>query len=193
MIKQIKIYNRFNMDMFARTGGLNFPYHNRKWNLISIYGCGDPELLTPEVKRVFNGMGCRDFLSLDFWDITPDWISKRARPSEWEDAILFNKEHASQVLAFLRKLQKDKEDSILVAHCHAGISRSGAIGTFACDYCGLDYTDFIKENSCIMANPYVLKVLQSTTRKKPVNGWHDGFDFTNEGGILIPPWYNGKE
>ena len=176
------------MDMFAQTGGLNFPYHDRPWNLISIYGCGDAELLTPETIKVFEGMGCESFLSLDFWDITPEWITKRNDPSEWDDAILFNKDHANQVLSLLRKLQKEKEDSVLVAHCHAGISRSGAMGTFACDYCGLDYNVFIKDNSCIMANPYVLKILQNSTRKKPINGWHNGCDFSDEGGILMPPW-----
>ena len=107
------------MDMFARTGGLNFPYHDRPWNLISIYGCGDAELLTPETTKVFEEMGCENFLSLDFWDITPEWIAKRNNPDEWDDATLFNKDHAHQVLSFLRKIQKEKYDSVLLAHCHA--------------------------------------------------------------------------
>lgn len=72
----------------------------------------------------------------------------------------------------------------MIVHCHAGVSRSGAVATFSCDYCGLDYNEFIKGNRFIMANPHVLDVLRKKTRKNPVNGWHDGID---EGGI-IPPW-----
>ena len=68
---------------------------------------------------------------------------------------------------FLDVIQKDEEDSILVAHCAAGISRSGAIGTFACDYCGLDYNEFIGSNSNIMANPHVLRVLSNVAGMTP--------------------------
>ena len=53
---------------------------------------------------------------------------------------------AKQIINFIDKAQEDENDSVLVVHCQAGISRSGAVGTFACDYCGLDYNRFIKEN-----------------------------------------------
>ena len=179
------------MDMFAYAEGFNFPHKNELWNLISIYGCGDPELLTQKTKNIFSEIGCRHFLSLDFWDITPEWFIGKDK-SISNDAILFDRSHASQILAFLRKIQKEKEDSVLVLHCHAGISRSGAIATFSCDYCGLDYNKFIKKNNHIMANPYVLEVLWNLTRKKPLHGWHDGIDPVRPGTILVPPWAQTK-
>jgi len=182
MIKEIKIYSRFHISNFAITGGINFPYVGKKWNLVSIYGCGDEELLTLKNKNIFQDMGCENFLSLDFWDITPGWIENSS--FEEEDVILFNKDHASQVVSFIDDLQKDDEDSILVAHCHAGISRSGAIGTFACDYCNLDYNAFMKSNSFIMANPHVLETLHNVTGKDDIK-WHNGWDDNCD---VMPPW-----
>ena len=156
------------MDNFARSGGLNFPYSDQLWHLISIYGDGDGELLTEENKDVFHNIGCRRFLSLSFWDIT----SREHHPQ----GILFRKTQAKEVVEMIKAIQEEKEDSILIAHCSAGISRSGAIGTFACDYCGLDYQEFIKENRYIMANPLVLKLLREEAGITPSFEWHDGVE-----------------
>ena len=168
MIKKIKIYNRFCMDNFARTGGLNFPYTDKLWHLISIYGDGDGELLTDDTKEIFSDLGCKHFLSLNFWDIT--------NQVDYPSGILFHKGQAKKVIAMIKTIQEEKEDSILVAHCQAGISRSGAIGTFACDYCGLDYGEFLKENPYIMSNPQVLRLLRNEAGMNPTFEWHDGID-----------------
>ena len=88
MLKEIKIFNRFYMDSFAKTGGLNFPYKDKRWNLISIYDF-DNEYVTPQVKSILSELGCRDFLSLDFWDLTDDIITKVRK--KYPEAILLLK------------------------------------------------------------------------------------------------------
>ena len=79
---------------------------------------------------------------------------------------------------------QDSSDSVLVVHCSAGISRSGAIGTFACDYCSMDYNVFIQNNIYIMANPYVLSVLRKGAGMIPA-GDHDGIDKDLSEGVVI--------
>lgn len=166
MIKEVKIYNRFNMDVFVHTGGLNFPYTDRPWYLISIHTDDDP-LLTDVNQNVFKEMGCRSAISLKFWDITD---TDAARISQQhgaqaekfkKDMVLFSTEQAKTVIGFLSSCNQDDEnDGILIVHCDAGVSRSGAVGTFAVDFFNLSYEDFIKANPYLRPNYYVLRILR---------------------------------
>ena len=70
-------------------------------------------------------------------------------------------------------------------HCNAGISRSGAIGTFANDYCGMNYSEFLKNNPYIMANSYVLRLLRRESGMTPDFSWNDGVDHNKQEGIII--------
>jgi predicted protein tyrosine phosphatase len=121
------------------------------WALISIYG--EKELLTFSNQEVLKELNCQDFLSLQFHDIT---IEERK-------LVLFNEQHANWIINFLDDI-KDKVDHLIV-HCAAGISRSGAIGLFACRYFELDQKQFFKENF-IMPNPHILKVLNKVSNKE---------------------------
>jgi len=44
----------------------------------------------------------------------------------------------------------------LLVHCDAGISRSGAVATFASNYLNIDFQD-----EYIKPNPYVLRILNN--------------------------------
>ena len=126
----------------------------------------------------------RETLSLNFWD-----IDRKSSPN----GLLFHKGQAKKVVDFIDDIQKENDDSILVAHCHAGISRSGAVGTFACDYCGLDYDEFLSENKYIMSNPHVLKMLATQSGKPDSFKWNDGIDHDeNNEFIILPPWAQKK-
>lgn len=46
-----------------------------------------------------------------------------------------------------------------IVHCEAGISRSGAVGTFICDISKTNYQDFMRENPHIYPNSRVLRML----------------------------------
>ena len=167
------------------TGGLNFPYVDQPWNLISIYG-DDGKYLVPSVKKTLREMRCRHFLSLNFWDITDSQYNRVKK--KHSGAILFNKDQAQQVVDFIDVIQSEEEESALVAHCSAGISRSGAVGVFACDYCKLDYNKFMKDNPYLMANQHVLRLLRETAGMTPSFVAHDGIDKEEyELGTIIMP------
>jgi len=176
MIKEIKIFNRFNMEMFVRMDGLNFPYKNRPWHLISIHS-GDI-FASPFVENKLKSMGCMDILSLEFWDVTPRDFENTKR--DYSEAVIFDRKHARDIIDFITEANKLLADSALVLHCHAGISRSGAVATFACDFIGLDYVEFIRYNSNIFANPHVLRTLREEAGMVPVFKAHSGITLPGE-------------
>jgi predicted protein tyrosine phosphatase len=128
-----------------------------QWRLISIYGQDNGELIKNGVKEILSGLGCEKFLSVHFADITSDLYPRIVK--RYPDIVLFNKEHARLIIEFIEEAHNDKDPLTMVVHCHAGISRSGAVGTFACHLAGLNIKGFSYYNSNILPNPYVLEVL----------------------------------
>jgi len=119
---------------------------NKTWALISIYSI--KELIsTPQRIQNLKEIKCIDYLSLKFSDIE----------KEMEGEILFNEHHAKKILYFINKI-KDKAE-ILIIHCEAGISRSGAVGLFLCRAIGLNEGLFWLWNPRIYPNNHVLDVL----------------------------------
>ena len=84
------------------------------------------------------------------WDNDPNYLGP----------IAFTEEQGKQLLEFI-DLNKNKEQCIV--HCSAGISRSGAVGTFINDYLGLDYKIFRQTNPQVQPNPLVLRTLKNLT------------------------------
>lgn len=84
----------------------------------------------------------------------------------WEDdgnyygAKAFTEDQAKQILEFINK---HKEAKKCLVHCSAGISRSGAVGTFINDYFKNDYFQFKTRNPYIHPNGLVLRTLKSLT------------------------------
>lgn len=68
---------------------------------------------------------------------------------------------AEELVSFIVK-HKDKKSCIV--HCSAGISRSGAVGTFINDIYGVKYDEFIKNNPYIQANVHVYSLLKKAYR-----------------------------
>ncbi len=168
MINEVKVYSRYHIENFVRNGGLNFPYTNRPWYLISIYSEDMDIFLTKYNKKAIKDMGCKQALSLKFWDITDKQAKEFKSKDLYDNAVLFNIQQAELIIGFiLSSNQDDESDGVLVIHCDAGISRSGACGTFAVDFLNLDYESFIKKNNYLMPNPYILRVLRKTARMTP--------------------------
>jgi len=94
---------------------------------------------------------------LFFDDVTED------TKLNWGTAKAFNKEQGKIVLEFLNKI---KDRDTLIVHCHAGISRSGAVGQFAADYFGLDYKEFRNLNPHIHPNSTVTRILRELAREQ---------------------------
>jgi len=173
MINEVKIYNRFNIENSINTGGLNFLYMGRPWYLISIYTDGNI-LLTKKNKEIIKEMGCRSSVSLSFWDVTDKQASEISKSTSkhskklMEKMTLFSIEQAETIIGFITLCdQDDEEDCVLVVHCDAGISRSGAVGTFAVDFLHLNYQDFTKNNPYLRPNYYVLRVLRNMAGMTP--------------------------
>lgn len=181
MIKAIKIYNRFQMENICINHDIKSLYHEKPWDLVSIYA-DEPELLTEANKDILRSMGCRKFLPLNFGDITETQYARTKLTHP--EMLLFTEEQAQLVVDFIKGINEQEEDSILLAHCSAGISRSGAVGTFACDYCNLDYNEFMKQNPYIKSNAYVLSLLKRKAGMVPSFEWHDGIDHAVYKGII---------
>lgn len=78
-------------------------------------------------------------------------------------AKAFTTTQAEELFDFINK-HKDKESCIV--HCAAGMSRSGAVGTFINDYFGGDWFEFKKLNPHIHPNSLVLRLLKRVLAEK---------------------------
>lgn len=75
----------------------------------------------------------------------------------------FSYGQARQILHFVQANAHRKK---CLVHCAAGISRSGAVGTFINDYFRGDYTDFKKRNPYIHPNGHILAMLNQVAREQ---------------------------
>jgi len=124
------------------------------WSLISITTTKDETIVD---KDKLKKKGCKDYLECVFSDVT---LEEYNRLSKHEDITLFSKECALRIIEFIDR-NKDRVDT-LVAHCDAGISRSGAVGLFANRFLGLDEKNFRKDNN-VLPNVFVLNTLMETS------------------------------
>lgn len=136
------------------------PFHS--WSLISVTNTKEDSLTGNEKIRLKTILHCNDILQLQFGDFEPgkyyNTFTDRTEPVP--ERVLFNKKQAQEVIDFVNILQKKEEQETLVVHCMAGISRSGAIGTFINDILGLDLSTFLRNNPHTRPNSYVLKTLR---------------------------------
>lgn len=97
-------------------------------------------------------------LNLTFCDIAPEDVPEDQRqryPSMSPD-------DAVAVVNALKRWHQMELRGNLIVHCHAGISRSGAVGTFANELLGLNSEQFQKAHPWIDPQPYVLNLLRVT-------------------------------
>lgn len=75
----------------------------------------------------------------------------------------FTQEQAKEIVDFLEE-QHGKQKCFL--HCAAGVSRSGAVGTFVNDFFGADFFEFQKNNPYVHPNGHVLRTLKREFMKR---------------------------
>jgi predicted protein tyrosine phosphatase len=68
----------------------------------------------------------------------------------------FTIEQAKIVFNFIKN---NEDKTTFIIHCSAGISRSGAVGTFINDYFRQSYFEFLEKNPHILPNGHVLRLL----------------------------------
>jgi predicted protein tyrosine phosphatase len=62
-------------------------------------------------------------------------------------------------------IMKHKDRKLCYVHCGAGISRSGAVGSFVQEISDTNYEEFKRMNRHIAPNPYVLSILHKIHRE----------------------------
>lgn len=136
------------------------PWNDISKVIISIYDPGYPAFssYSPNV------------LPLGFYDwSTPDDENWRLYGNVQNLAHLapenyFNDERANQIIDFIEA--PTPPDTELIVHCHAGISRSGAVGIFASEVLGLSVADLMARRPQIDPNLYVLNKLREVYAKR---------------------------
>lgn len=96
-------------------------------------------------------------LRLVFDDVTLEENEKRIKTGRRE-LKLFTPEQAEVILDFI---QRNSHVETFYVHCLAGVSRSGAVGTFINDVYGEEnFYDFCQSNPIIKPNYFILALLR---------------------------------
>lgn len=118
---------------------------NMSFCMISVVSSPKDKILVDTNIDALKLVGMREGLTLIFNDITK---------SE-KDCILFDEQMAQTVYDWVKKQHKHLAEEFLVVHCDAGISRSGAIATWASDYLKIPILD----TNLIFPNIYIKSLL----------------------------------
>ena len=142
-MKQIKALPKIVFD--GRFSNELFKYYSFA-GFISILDCDNSE--------VKYDTDIENFLQVKMWDIEENWfensVLKYEKPSDIE---------LGRIVDFINK---NKDKSVFIIHCSAGISRSGAVATFFYDKFlkEIDKEVFRRENKFIRPNLYILNRLK---------------------------------
>ena len=97
-----------------------------------------------------------------FGDYREDYIAECIRKKAPTSGF-FTEHKAKRMYEFI---ERNKEKSLAVLHCGAGISRSGAVGQFIWENYGtLSYEDFKRKNKKIQPNQHILRLLNEQKEK----------------------------
>lgn len=117
------------------------------WALISIYH--DP--LRPVITcdkdiQILREKGCRKVLSVCFGDYTDKdlKIFSEKYKTAHKRINLITYPQACMIVRFIKHLKKYDNIKTLVVQCMQGISRSGAVGLYACRFYNLDENEYLK-------------------------------------------------
>lgn len=94
-------------------------------------------------------------LTLMFDDVVEDG---KPSPTVQYNTKAFSDEQAEILYNFI---MKNKHKKMCIVHCAAGISRSGAIGTFINDLFGENYHIFKRRNPRAIPNPLIMNKLKN--------------------------------
>lgn len=171
MIKTIKILSYAEMCKVRDRKDLILTSLQEQHDNVWIISITDPKSVP-----VFN-LTANNLISLQFDDIDPTknlYDGMDVNKEELDQIITnvlyknaFANDQADKIIDFLIKInQEEQTDDCLLVNCMAGVSRSGAIGSFARQLYALSYDSFKKMNPQICPNSYVEKMLRISYEKK---------------------------
>lgn len=119
----------------------------------------NPETLLKNDHKInlLKNRGMVDYLNVFCDDITKQRhdLVHSTQPGQYI-IKLFDEQNAQDVVEFISKYAES--DLTLVVHCTAGVSRSGAIASWACDKLGIDRITLPR---WINPNPYIWEMLDN--------------------------------
>ncbi len=130
-------------------------------------------IVDPEEAPIFEEDTER-IITVRFHDLNPDWPvdpERDPRPSY----VFMSEEDAKRIVDHVVRFHEHPERWECLVHCMAGVSRSGAVGTFIQRVAGIPAEHFLTQNTGLHPNRYVLKLLM---RELSNRGWAglDGHD-----------------
>ena len=130
-------------------------------------------IVDPEEAPIFAADTDR-IVTLRFHDLDHDWPvdpERDPRPSY----VFMSEEDATRIVDHVIRFHEHPERWECLVHCMAGVSRSGAVGTFIQRVAGIPAEHFLTQNTGLHPNRYVLKLLM---RELSNRGWAglDGHD-----------------
>jgi len=126
-------------------------------------------IVDPEHEPIFEQDTDR-IITLRFHDLDPQWPvdpERDQRPSY----VFMNEEDAKRIVNHVVKFHEHPEPWELLVNCMAGISRSGAVGTFVQRVAGIPAEQFLTQNTGLRPNPYVHKLLMRQLTWRRRRGW----------------------
>ncbi len=134
-------------------------------------------IVDPEEEPIFEEDTER-IITVRFHDLDPQWPVDRERDPR-PSYVFMSADHAQQIVAHVLKFHEHPERWECLVHCMAGVSRSGAVGTFIQRVAGIPAEHFLTQNTGLHPNRYVLKLLM---RELSNRGWA-GLDGRHDGGV----------
>ncbi|MBX9686826.1 MAG: hypothetical protein K2X27_09000 [Candidatus Obscuribacterales bacterium] len=121
-----------------------------------------PEQLRKQAADLVWPANSERWYSTFFEDIRPEYLNLIEMLEERLDREIevFDEAEADRIIDFLEKSHKRPAPETLYANCVAGVSRSGAVVSFACEAFELDRRKFLESNPQIMPNNLVLYMLR---------------------------------
>jgi predicted protein tyrosine phosphatase len=144
-----------------------------EWFLISIFSATTGPLIAEKIHfELLAEKNCIDYQAYEFHDITQEQYDSYGRSftRARNRFIVFSKKQAKDIVGYINKFKNFQNNITLVVHCEQGVSRSGAVGIFACRYLGLDEHSFRARHPNIRPNPTVYDTLRQ------VSGLPDTFE-----------------
>jgi hypothetical protein len=141
-----------------------------KWALISLYRTPDkPIIKNDQDISILYSKNCQKVLSVCFGDYTyNEYVQyQKIYKSASNHINIITKAQANLIVRFIKQLKKEKSIKTLVVQCKAGISRSGAVGLYACRYYKLNEKEFLN-SGIIKPNWFVYKMLSDVYNPLPL-------------------------
>jgi predicted protein tyrosine phosphatase len=161
MITSVQIFPRHVVAGFIKS--LDFDNTSKPlfdWCLITICGTDQTSLVNSEVVKLLNENGCKGVLSLQFDDLTHAEFERDLEYYQKKGMRLMSEDDAKNIVSFIDRMNSLNHNVKLYINCEAGISRSGAVGTFVVDYLQLPFDKFSKMNPHISPNISILSMLK---------------------------------